>query len=191
MKDSWWSRLWSASPRNSSSRSVEEVARAILSAPPALYKALEENLGGHRIETDWFIEFASEVCCYILHVLDRTLSDIASPHARMELMDGLVLAISREHRVVLDTLGFEVTDDQVMAIFGEMYTTRQLEYGDLREDWFAQVAVSFGRHAADALEVPEQAPAEVALTASLLAPAVFKDLLPHMQPLLKAAGARK
>lgn len=163
MKDSWWSRLWSASPPDSSSHAVEEAARKILSAAHALYKALEKNLGGHKIEAEGFIEFASEVCCYILHVLDRTLSDTASPRARMELMDELVVAISRGHRIVLHSLEFEVTDDQVMAIFGKMYTTRQLEYGNLGEDWFAKVAVRFGQHAADALEVPEQAWLEVVL----------------------------
>lgn len=114
MSNSWWSRLWRASPRDPFPPSVtDEIARTILSAAPALYKTLEENLGGHRIKVEWFVEFASEVSCYILHLLDRTLSDVASARTRMQLMDELVLAICRQHRTILGQIGFDITNDQV------------------------------------------------------------------------------
>ena len=68
--------------------------------------------------------------------------------------------------------------------FIEMCNERQLEYGALKKDsWFGDVALRFGQHAADALECDK---ATMALHCGLLAPDVFKELVPSLLSLADA-----
>lgn len=63
--------------------------------------------------------------------------------------------------------------------FIEMCNERQLEYGALknRESWFGDIALRFGKHAGEALEVDDAA---IWLHWALLAPEVFTGLLPSL-----------
>jgi hypothetical protein len=63
--------------------------------------------------------------------------------------------------------------------FIEMCNERQLEYGALKnkESWFGDVALRFGKHAGEALEVDDAA---IWVHWALLAPDVFKELLPSL-----------
>jgi len=63
--------------------------------------------------------------------------------------------------------------------FIEMCNERQLEYGALKneENWFGDIALRFGKHAGEALEVDDAA---IWLHWALLAPGVFKELLPSL-----------
>ena len=61
--------------------------------------------------------------------------------------------------------------------FREMCNKRQVEYGAIKEDWFVQIALRFSKHAAEALEVDDAA---IWVHWALLAPDVFKELLPSL-----------
>ena len=157
-----------------------EAAKAVLSGAPALFKAIQKRLGNRKIQTEWFVEFAMELTCYVLHLLDRTLSDLdrtVSVPVRDKVMTDLKTAICNEHHSILKEIGYEITIDDVWEAFSYMYNERQPDYGSFKEDWFVQTTLRFGQHAAEALEATQGERAVLALHCALLAPAVFMDLM--------------
>ena len=162
---------------------AEETAKAILSAGPALFREIQQLLGDREIRPEWFVEFTSELACYVLHLQDRKLSDVERAgflRNRVQLMNDLMVAICQTHHAYLTGSGYEITLDDVMAAFITMYNYRRLEYDVFSEDWLVPVSLRFGQHAADALEAPEEERDKLAAACALLAPAVFKDLIPFL-----------
>lgn len=138
---------------------ASETAKAILSAGPALFREIQQLLGDREIRPEWFVEFTSELACYVLHLQDRKLSHVERTEFlrdRAQLMNDLIVAICQTHHAYLTGSGYEITLDDVMGAFITMYKDRQLKYGVFKEDWFQRVSLRFGQHAADALEAPPE-----------------------------------
>lgn len=172
-------------PKESTPRvyKVSETAKAILSAGPALVREVQKLFGDREIRPEWFVEFTNEIACYVLHLHDRTLSDMERAGVlrdRAQLMNDLIVAICQMQHSYLTGSGYKITLDDVMGAFIAMYNERQLEYGVIKEDWFARVSLRFGQHAADALEASQEKRATLALHCALLVPDVFKDLIPFL-----------
>ena len=162
---------------------ASETAKAILSAGPALFREIQQLLGDREIRPEWFVEFTSELACYVLHLQDRKLSHVERAELlqdRAKLMNDLIVAICQTHHSYLTGSGYEITLDDVMGAFIAMYNERQLEYGVFKEDWFGRVSLRFGQHAADALEAPQEKRGKLAAACALLAPDVFIDLIPFL-----------
>jgi hypothetical protein len=69
----------------------------------------------------------------------------------------------------------------VLNDFAAMYNDRQREYGALKKErWYGDVALEFGKHAAQALEAEERA---AIVNSSLLASAMLTELLPSLTSL--------
>ncbi len=172
-----------AEPEESTHRvySASEAAKAVLSAGPALFRRIKEQVGDREIQPEWFVEFTSELSCYLLHLLDRTLSDTEKAggvEGRAEIVNELIVAICNEHALILERIGYEITPSEVLVRFTMMYDERRQQYGTFKSGWLESVSLQFGQHAAEALEAPEQEGAVLAALCATLAPAVFADLIP-------------
>lgn len=162
-------------------------ADAILSAGPALYKCIKDRLPNKNIDTALFVEFNWEAVCYVLHLLDRSLSDITSHSNRFEIIEKLLNAIEAKDAINLREIGYDVSSREVAESFRRMFNQRTLDYGKFRVNWYSNVAVAFGRNAADALELPDANYAILSLYISTLGPTLYMDLIPHFDALFKLA----
>jgi hypothetical protein len=165
---------------------MKKAAKSICSATPALFNCIKEDLGNFEIDLDLIPDFSNEVYCYILHLIDRSLSDMVSMDIRNTIMADLIYKMSNEHEIILNEAGYILTRN-VHDIFFDLYNQRQIEYGGYSEDWFFQVALSSAKYAAEALELPANLKYEIALKCSMLLPALFKDILPDINPIFKKA----
>jgi len=155
-----------------------KIGVAILSGGSALYKCSEE-MKNTQTNVPLFVEFNWETACYILHMLDRSLSDLTSQERRYDIIQKLIITICENEVQNLSKFGYEVTSDEVDIGFRGMFNQRTLEYGKYKDNWFLKVAMEYGRNAADALELGEDIKMKVAMQISLLAPTMYKDLLPE------------
>jgi hypothetical protein len=159
------------------------AAAAIWSAGPVLFKFVARELGVRKIKTEGFLLFNGEVACYVLHLLDRTLSTTVSASSKARITNHLVLALCDGLHFVAHEVGHDAEFDAVLDEFTEMYNERQLEYGALKEGWFESVSLRFSLHAADAfrgaLETSnDQDP--IAWLCALRAPELFSELIPYL-----------
>lgn len=157
---------------------LNELAAIIFRSASSIYRQVEGNLENHKIEMSNIIEFAAELACYVLHLFDRSLAGVTEKDCKNALMDKLCLAACRAQHGLLREIGLDVSEEEVEQIFGTMYTTRQLEYGDFNDDWYAQVSLRFGRNGCEALNIPFEKTGYSTIQFATLAPEVFKGLLP-------------
>lgn len=193
------------------------AAAAIVSAGWELSNFVKEHyLRDREIKPDSErgVLFHAEVTCYVLHMLDRTLSVPAFASSRSKIMYLLVRLLSETLCLVLKGMGYPQFSEEELAKgidgktfldrmdeqnkqlalrgglqvpgfaalvvngFTEMYNERQLEYGALKkESWLLDVAFRFGQHAEEALDAHNEA---IAIRCVLLAPEIFKELLPYL-----------
>lgn len=159
------------------------AAAAIWSAGPVLFKLVAEELRVRQIHPEGFLLFNSEVACYVLHLLDRTLSTAVSTSSKATIMNHLVMALCDGLHFVLADMGYEAEFDKVVIVFTEMYNNRQLEYGALKEGWFESVSVRFSLRAAEAFrEALETSGDErpIVWLCALRAPELFSELIPYL-----------
>lgn len=181
-------RLSAAAKINASSTGSEvskyvHAAGAIWSAGPVLFKLVAEELGARKIKTEGFLLFNGEVACYVLHLLDRTLSTAVSASSKTRIMNHLVLALCDGLHSVLDEMGYDAEFDKVVIVFTEMRNNRQLEYGALKEGWFESVSLRFSLHAAEAFREAFEASNDenpIAWLCALRAPELFSELIPYL-----------
>lgn len=164
---------------------ITALATDILVAGVAVYDAIRKELENPKIDEVDYMDFGAEFMCYILHLFDRNLSSVTDEDSRSSLMDALCLAACREQHRFLEESGFQVSQEQVRGVLGTLYTTRQVEYGGFKEDWFAKVALRFGENVCAAVEIPADKRGRVTLFCTQLGPEILKELLPALRKLAR------
>ena len=131
-----------------------------------------------------------ETACYYLHLIDRSLSDVARRDPREKflnyVMNELVSALCREFNDNYAIIN--ISSDEARSLFIRLYNCRQAEYGSCGdEDWFNRANSGYGVHAAEALKLPEGNKCAFAMKSSLGALEIFTRILPDIDPIYDLA----
>lgn len=162
-----------------------------MSSGPLLYDCINDKLRDSNINPALLIEFNWETMCYVLHFLDRSLSDITSHSKRFELIESLLNTICSLECTRLQENGVDTTSNEVEETFRQMFNLRTLEYGKYGADWYQKVSHGFGRYAANALELPKDKVFEIALHIMSIGPVLYGNLHSYFVPIFETAFEEK